>query len=175
MRIFLIISILILGQFSILAQNKVDIKSQLKTNGDLQFELQLENQPFQLETFHNWIQSTNHYVSGEIIRINSKEFIYKGKSRIYLSQKPSTFQTEILFTLHISKSNGGTHYVLKDIHYKSIPKYGKQGTPAFHTYCSDWFTHKKLYKKSGKMRTLNQNLMKNSTQFAEELILSCLD
>ncbi|MGZ2368542.1 hypothetical protein ACXR6G_01990 [Ancylomarina sp. YFZ004] len=172
MRIIMIISVLILCQFSIIAQNRVDIKSLLKTNGDLQFELQIENQPFQLETFHNWTQSTNHYISGEITRINSKEFIYTGKSRIYLSQKPSTFQTDILFTLHISKKNGGTHYVMKDIHYKSIPEYGKQGTPAIHTYCSDWFTHKKLYKKSGKMRTLNQNLMKNSTQFAEELILS---
>ncbi len=175
MRIFIIISILILGQFSIFAQNKTEIKSLLKTNGDLQFELQLENQPFELETFHNWIQSTNHYVSGEIVRINSKEFIYKGKSRIYMSKKPSTFQTDILFTLHISKSNGGTHYIIKDIHYKSIPTYGKQGSPVFHTYSSDWFTHKKLYKKSGKIRTLNQNLMNNSTQFAEELILSCLD
>ena len=175
MRIFMIISILILGQFSIIAQNKVNIKSQLKTNGDLQFELQLENQVFQSETFQNWIQSTNHYISGEIVLINSKEFVYKGKSRIYLSQKPSTFQTDILFTLHISKNKEGTHYILKDIHYKSIPTYGKQGTPAFHTDCSDWFTHKKLYKKSGKMRTLNQNLMKNSTQFAEELILSFLE
>ena len=175
MRIFMIISILILGQFSILAQNDVDIKSQLKTNGDLQFELQLENQPFQLETFQNWIQSTNHYVSGEIVRINSKEFVYKGKSHIYLSKKPSTFQTEILFTLHITHNNGATHYILKDIHYKSIPTYGKQGTPAIKTDSSYWFAHKKLYKKSGKMRTMNENLMKNSTKFAEGLILSCLD
>jgi len=175
MRTFLIISLLILSQFSGLTQNKADIKSHLDTNGELQFELQLENQKFQLDNYQNWIKSTDHFISGEIIRINSKEFIYKGKTLIYLSKKPSTFQTEILFTLNITKDSKGTKLILNDIYYKSLPEYGKQGTPAIITDCSDWFTHKKLYKKSGKMRTLNQNLMINSSQFATELLLSCLD
>ena len=172
MRIFLIISILILGQFSILAQNNAHIKSQKHTNGELQFELQIKDQAFQSTKYENWIKSTAHSISGEIIQINSEEFIYKGKSLIYLSKKPSTFQTEILFTIDITKNEGGTKYVIKDIHFKSLPEYGKQGTPALFSDCSDWFTDKKLYKKSGKIRGMNENLLNNSKKFAEKIILS---
>ena len=175
MRIFLIISILILGQFSISAQNKANIKSQKHANGKLQFELQLENQTFHLDKFENWTKSTGHPISGDIVLINSKEFIYEGKSLINLSKKPSTFQTEILFTLGVTQNSKGTKYVIKDIHFKSLPIYGKQGTPALYSNCSDWFSNKKLYKKSGKMRSINENLLNNSTKFAEELLLSFAD
>ena len=175
MRIFMIISMLILGQYSISAQNNANINSQKNTNGELRFELQLENQTFQLDKYENWIKSTDHSISGDIIRINSEEFIYKGKTLIYMSKKPSTFQTEILFTLGVTQNSTGTKYVIKDIRFKSIPEYGKQGTPALFTNCSDWFSDNKLYKKSGKMRSLNENLMNNSTKFAEELLLSFAD
>lgn len=175
MRTFTIILMLIFSQFSNLAQKKTDIKLQLDNNGKLQFELQLKDQKIQLDNYQKWIHSIDHSITGEIIRVNSKEFIYKGKRLVYLSKKPSTFQTEILFTLNISHNAKGTQLTLNNIYYKSLPEYGKQGTPAIITDCSDWFSHKKLYKKSGKMRTLNQNLMHNSTAFAEELLLSCLD
>lgn len=49
MRIFLIISILILGHFSISAQNKANIKSLKNMNGEIRFELQIENQTFHLD------------------------------------------------------------------------------------------------------------------------------
>ncbi len=175
MRVFMIIPILILCQFSIWAQNKNTIKSNIDSNGELQVELQLNQQEFQFDQYQNWIKSVDHFVSGEIVQVNSEKFVYKGKTLIYLSEKPSTFQTELLFTLSITQNQKGTKLVLNDIHYKSLPEYGKQGTPAIQTNCQDWFARKKLYKKSGKMRTLNQNLMKNSSQFAEKLILSCLD
>ena len=175
MRVFLIISILILGHFSISAQNKANIKSLMHTNGELQFELQIENQTFHLDKYENWIKSSGHPISGDIVLINSKEFIYEGKSLINLSKKPSTFQTEILFTLGITQNSKGTKYVIKDIHFKSLPVYGKQGTPALFSDCSDWFTDKKFYKKSGKMKSVNKNLLNNSTKFAEELLLSFAD
>ena len=175
MRIFILISMLILGQFSISAQNNTNIKSQKNTNGELLFEFQIESQAFQLDKYENWMKSTDHSISGDITRINSEEFIYKGKSLINLSKKPSTFQTEILFTLGITRNNNGTEYVIKDIRFKSLPEYGKQGTPALFTNCSDWFSDKKLYKKSGKMRSINENLMNNTTKFAEELFLSFAD
>jgi hypothetical protein len=163
---------LILGQFSISAQNKANIKSQKNANGELQFELQIENQSLQLDKYENWIKSTGHSISGDIVLINSKEFICEGKSLINLSKKPSTFQTEILFTLGITQNSTGTKYVIKDICFKSLPEYGKQGTPALFTNCSDWFSDKNLYKKSGKMRSINEQLLNNSTKFAEELLLS---
>jgi len=47
MRIFLIISILILGHFSISAQNKANIKSLKNMNG----ELQIEKQTFHLDNY----------------------------------------------------------------------------------------------------------------------------
>jgi len=166
---------LILYQFSISAQNNAHINFQKHTNGQLQFELQIENQAFQIDKYENWIKSIRHSISGEITQINSEEFIYKGKSLVYLSKKPSTFQTEILFTLGITQNKEGTKYVIKDIHFKSLPEYGKQGTPALFSDCSDWFTDKKLYKKSGKMRSMNENLLNNSTKFAEELLLSFAD
>ncbi|RXQ93953.1 hypothetical protein EO244_10275 [Ancylomarina salipaludis] len=175
MRVFMIIPILILAQLSIVAQNKNTIKTNLDANGELQIELQLDQQEFQFDQYQNWIKSVDHFVSGEVVQVSSEKFIYKGKTLIYLSEKPSTFQTELLFTLNITQNQRGTKLVLNDIHYKSLPEYGKQGTPAIQTDCSDWFAKKKLYKKSGKMRTLNQNLMNNSSQFAEKLILSCLD
>ncbi len=168
----MLISMLILLQFSISAQNNANIKSQKNTNGELQFELLVESQAFQLDKYENWTKSVDHSISGDITRINSKEFIYKGKKMIYLSKKPSTFQTEILFTLGITQNSTGTKYVIKDIHFKSLPEYGKQGTPALFTNCYDWFSDKYLYKKSGKMRSVNENLMTNSTKFAEELLLS---
>ena len=175
MRVFMIIPILILAQLSIMAQNKNTIKTNLDANGELQIELQLDQQEFQFDQYQNWIKSVDHFVSGEVVQVSSEKFIYKGKTLIYLSEKPSTFQTELLFTLNITQNQRGTKLVLNDIHYKSLPEYGKQGTPAIQTDCSDWFAKKKLYKKSGKMRTLNRNLMTNSSQFAEKLILSCLD
>jgi hypothetical protein len=142
MRIFLIISILILGQFLISAQNKANIKSLKNTNGELQFELRIENQTFQLDKYENWMKSTDHFISGDMILINSKEFIYEGKYLINLSRNPSTFQTEILFTFGITQNSKGTKYVIKDIHFKSLPVYGKQGTPALFSNCSDWFSAK---------------------------------
>ena len=175
MRIFMLISMLILGQFSISAQNNANIKSQKHTNGELQFELQTENKSLQLDKYENWLKSTDHSISGDIVRINSEEFIYKGKTLIYLSKKPSTFQTEILFTLGITQNSTGTNYVIKNIRFKSLPEYGKQGTPALFTNCSDWFSDKKLYKKSGKMRSINEHLLNNSTKFAKELLLSFAD
>ncbi len=175
MRVFLIISILILGHFSISAQNNINIKSQKNSNGELQFELQIENQTFHLDKYENWMKSTDHSISGDIVLINSKEFIYEGKTLINLSKKPSTFQSEILFTLGITQNSKGTKYVIKDIHFKSLPVYGKQGTPALFSDCSDWFSDKKLYKKSGKMKSVNKNLLNNSTKFAEELLLSFSD
>ncbi len=174
MRIFLSFSILLLVQLSSLSQNKNDIKTHLKTNGDLEFELKQDNNIFQSSDYQSIITSFKHSISGNIIRINSTELIYKGKTKIYLSQKPSAFQTEILFTLRISKTATGTRYILNHIHYKSIPEYGKQGSPAIHTTCSDWFSPKRLYRKSGKMRRQNQNLLANSSTFAENLLLSCI-
>ena len=168
----MLISMLILGQFSISAQNNANIKSQKHTNGELQFELQVKNQTFHLDKYENWLKSTSLPISGNIVLINSREFIYEGKSLINLSKKPSTFQTEILFTLGITQNSTGTNYVIKNIRFKSLPEYGKQGTPALFTNCSDWFSDKKLYKKSGKMRSINENLINNSRKFAKELLLS---
>lgn len=175
MRLFLIISLLIIGQFSILAQNNTNISFEKNTNGELLFELQIENEIFRTEKYKNWIKSTTQSISGEIIQINSKQFTYKGKSLISLSKKPSTFQTEILFTLYISENKEGTKYIVKNIRFKSLPEYGKQGTPALFSNCSDWFTDKKLYKKSGKTRCMNENLLNNSRRFAEEILLSFVD
>lgn len=174
MRLFLIISLLIISQYTILAQNQAEVKSHLNDNGELQFELKLEDSPYQIIGNQNWIKSTNQFLSGEIIRINPKEFIYKGKSLIYMSKKPSTFQTEIFFTLNITNDENGTRIIMNDIHYKSLPEYGKQGSVGLYTDCQDWFANKKRYKKSGKMRALNQNLLNNSSNFAEELLLSCI-
>jgi len=159
----------------IMSQNHTDIKSNIDTNGQLQFELNLANKEINLDNYRNWISSIDESISGKIIRINSKSIIYKGSSLVYLSEKPSTFQTQMFFTLEISQSDKGANYVMKEIHYKSLPEYGKQGTASLLTQSCDWFAPHKLYKKSGKMRQMNQNLLNSSTKLAEDLILSCLD
>lgn len=175
MRLIMFLLIIIFAQHPIMAQNHTDIKSNISDNGQLQFELKLPDQKINLNNYQNWISSIDESISGKIIRINSKSIIYKGSTLVYLSEKPSTFQTQMFFTLEISQSNEGINYVIKEIHYKSLPEYGKQGTASLHTQSYDWFAPNKLYRKSGKMRRINQNLMNSSTKLAEELLLFGLD
>ena len=169
------ILVIVVCQQPIMAQNHMDIKSNVGNDGQLQFELNLANQKINLDNYRNWISSIDESISGKIIRINSNSITYKGSSLVYLSEKPSTFQTQMFFTLEISQFDKGASYVMKEIHYKSLPEYGKQGTASLLTQSCDWFAPNKLYKRSGKVRQINQNLLNSSTKLAEELILSCLD
>jgi len=171
----MLISIVLFCQSAIFAQNHTDIKTNVDNDGQLQFVLNLPNQEMNLNNYQNWFISIDEAISGNITQVNSKKLIYKGKTLVYLSKKPSTFQTQMFFTLEISQSDKGASCLMKDIHYKSLPEYGKQGTASLLTQSCDWFAPKRLYRKSGKVRQINQNLMNSSTQVAEELLLSCLD
>jgi len=175
MKLIMFFSIILFCQCSIFAQNHSDFKAEIDKDGQLQFELNVPNHDINLNDYQNWVISTDESISGKIVKINTKGLTYKGKTLVYLSENPSTFQTQMFFTLEISQSDEGVSYVMKDIHYKSLPEYGKQGTASIHTNSCDWFAPNKLYKRSGKMRRMNQNLMNNSTKLAEELLLSCLD
>jgi len=175
MRLILFLSIFLFCQCAIIAQNHTDIKTNIDNDGQLQFELNSPNHEIDLNNYQKWMISLDESISGKITQINSKGIIYKGKTLVYLSKKPSTFQTQMFFTLEISQSEAGANYVMKDIHYKSLPEYGKQSTASIHTQSCDWFAKKKMHRRSGIVRAINQNLMNSSTQVAEKLILSCLD
>jgi len=84
------------------------------------------------------------------------------------------FKTKMFYSLHIQNKKGKTLIEIKDIYYESYPKYGKQGTPSIITYPSDWYSKKKLYKKSGKERWLNAIVKQNTIDKSSEILNEAL-
>lgn len=122
----------------------------------------------------NWISSLPDNVTGKIEynNSNSGEFRFKGCVPIFLSERPSVFQTEMHFTLSIHNKDYKSTVEITDIYYQSFPEYGKQGTPSIISYPEDWYSKAKLSKKSGELPWLNQVVKENTISKAEELLAS---
>jgi hypothetical protein len=136
--------------------------------GALEFSIN-STSAFSIDQQKEWLNYLP--TSGEITYCNSKQqkMEYKGSCLVYLSEKPSPFQTEMFFTIEIEANQ----IQLKNIYYQSIPSYQKQGNPAVISYAQDWFAKEKFYKKSGKAKYLHQVLKKNTILKAEQILASC--
>ena len=158
---------------SIFAQDSGNMKLFINDQGNIEFETKYQQQTT-VNQLQNWLHSLPESTKGKIEYINAKsgELRYSGNAMIYMSEKSSVFQTQMFFTIHIRRDAHHSVVEIKDIYYKSLPEYGKQGTPSVITYPSDWFADNKLYKKSGKMRWLNQMMKQNTIAKAEELLAS---
>lgn len=126
------------------------------------------------QQFQNWIYSLPDNVNGKIeyTNSNSGEIRFKACVPIFLSKKPSVFQTEMHFTLSIKNKKNKSTVKITDIYYRSYPEYGKQGTPSIISYPKDWYSKAKLRKKSGKLPCLNQIVKENTISKAEDLLAS---
>ncbi|MFA8436401.1 MAG: DUF4468 domain-containing protein [Marinifilaceae bacterium] len=173
--ITLIISILLSLNF-LNAQNAIQVH--LNKEGHLKIELiekTEQSKPAAFNTSLEWIQYNKSELEGKITYQNSNtgHIVFKAHKNINLSKSTSTFQTRMFFTLYILANDNKLMAEVKDIYYKSIPEYGKQGTPAIISYTEDWLQKEKYYKKNGEIRWLNQYL-KNSSIEAGNQILSSL-
>lgn len=141
-------------------------------HSNINFDMSVVKNDVSFNNLQEWLTSLPS--SGEIVKVNSNkgEIIYKGFTLINMSEKPSVFQTEMHYAIHVKNTNSGVQISLKDIYYQSIPEYGKQGTPSVISYPSDWFAKEKMYRKSGKEKWLNKMVQQNTIAKAEELLAS---
>ncbi|MBN2595572.1 hypothetical protein [Labilibaculum sp.] len=172
-KIVLILLSLTFSSFMI-AQQTEKINLFLDDDGNVSLETKYLQTATISQQFQNWISSFPENVNGEIISINSnsREFCYKGCVPIFLSEKPSVFQTEMHFTLSIHSEENQIIAAIKDIYYQSYPEYGKQGTPSIISYPKDWYSKAKLRKKTGKLPWLNRLVKENTISKSEELLAS---
>ena len=140
-------------------------------SGNLKFEAKNQQKQIESNQITNWLNALPNDVIGEIVYSNPKvgDVKYKASVPIFLSKKESVYQTKMHFTILV---HDNSTIELCNIYYKSIPEYGKQGTPSVTSYPSDWFSKSKFYKKSGKTRWLNQTLKDNTIKMANKLLQS---
>ncbi len=153
------------------AQQSENINLITDDSGNLKFETTYQQKQIESTQILNWLNALPNNVIGEIVYSNPKvgDLKYKASVPIFLSESESVYQTKMHFTILV---HDNSRIELTNIYYKSVPEYGKQGTPSMISYPSDWFSKSKLYKKSGKTRWLNQILKDNTIKMASKLLQS---
>ena len=156
---------------TLFAQQAENINLITDDSGNLKFEAIYQQKQIESAQILNWLNALPKNVIGELVYSNPKDgdMKYKASVPIFLSKKKSVYQTKMHFTILV---HDNSLIELTNIYYKSVPEYGKQGTPSVISYPSDWFSKSKLYKKSGKTRWLNQILKDNTIKMASKLLQS---
>lgn len=171
-KIFLILLSFSFSSF-IIAQRTEKTNLFLDDSGKISLETNYQHTATS-QQFKNWIYSLPDDVTGKIKynNSNSGEFRFKGCVPIFLSEKPSVFQSEMHFTILIHNTKNKSTVQITDIYYRSYPEYGKQGIPSVISYPNDWYSKAKLRKKTGKLPWLNKVVKENTISKAEELLAS---
>lgn len=171
MKHLLLLLLSILVNSSLFAQQSNNINLITDESGNLKFEVNYHQEHIESAQIINWLNSLPKNVIGDFIYSNPNigDMKYEASTPIFLSKTESIFQTKMHFTILV---HDNSLIELTNIYYRSIPEYGKQGTPSLISYPSDWFSENKLYKKSGKARWLNQILKDNTIKMASKLLQS---
>lgn len=122
----------------------------------------------------SWINDHKKRLKGEVLYRNHStgEIVLKGRQILSLGRVNSGLQTQMHFTLEIRQEHHECVASIKNIYYKSIPTYGKQGTPSQITYDSDWFHKNGYYRKNGKQRPLNTIYKERTIEAGKQLLTS---
>ncbi|NOU59532.1 hypothetical protein [Marinifilum caeruleilacunae] len=166
---FIVLSIVIIA----IGQNQADTKLSIDDNTAIKMTSSIQISTHHFAEIRNWVLSSEA-LELEMLNSNTGEANIKGCNLIYLSEKQSSFQTQMHYTLRLKEVNNQLLIEIKDVYYMSLPVYGKQGTPSVISYPSDWFSNEKLHKKSGKERYLNAIVKKNTIAKMKEVMNSAL-
>jgi len=164
---------LLIFNMILFSQNKENIQINVDHQANISASISLPQEMIQFNRINDWL-ATNNQINLNFINHTTKEILIKGQTIINLSKSESVYKTRMFYSLHILNKNDKTLIEIKDIYYESFPEYGKQGTPSIITYPSDWYSHKKLYKKSGKERWLNAIVKQNTINKSSEILNEAL-
>jgi len=155
------------------SQIKESIQIDIDPQANISASISLPQDLVQFNRIDDWLASNNE-INLDFINHTSNKILIKGQTVINLSKAESVFKTKMFYSLHIQNEKDKILIEIKDIYYESYPEYGKQGTPSIITYPSDWYSKKKLYKKSGKERWLNAIVKQNTIDKSSEILNEAL-
>ncbi|MGQ1910521.1 hypothetical protein ACT3CE_12140 [Marinifilum sp. RC60d5] len=169
MKRFTLTICLLVFSFYLLSQKYENIKISIDDQANITASSIIKIDFTKTNKINNWLISNKELKLEYFNSAKGKAFI-SGSTILNLSNKESAFKSKMHFSIYLKKECQNTIIELKDIYYETLPRYGKQGTPAIISYPGDWFSKDNLYKKSGKERWLNAIVKQNTILKTKEIL-----